>query len=99
GGGGAPPRKPPPKSPYSFASVLKQCGQLATIFFTPCSFSVATFCSAYAWKTYSLPIRRAGSPLHASRGPRIAKSTPAALSSFAVDCALFFARSSNDAAQ
>ena len=81
----------PPKSPYSFASVLKQCGQLATIFFTRASFSVATFCSAYSWKTYSLPIRRAGSPVHASRGPRIAKSTPAVCRSFAVDSADFFA--------
>ena len=44
-------------------------------------------------------MRRAGSPVHASRGPRIAKSTPAAVSSFAVDCAVFCARSSNDAAQ
>ena len=84
---GGRPRSAPPKSGYSFASVLKQCGQLATIFVTPASFSVATFCSAYAWKTYSLPIRRAGSPVHASRGPRIAKSTPAACSSFAVDSA------------
>ena len=31
---------------YSFAIVLKQCGQLATIFGTPASSSVATFCSA-----------------------------------------------------
>ena len=44
-----------------------------------------TFCSAWAWKRYSLPIRRAGSPVQASRGPRIAKSTPAACSSLAVD--------------
>ena len=79
--------------------MLKQCGQLATIFVTPCSFSVATFCSGAAWNTYSFPIRRAGSPVHPSRGPRIAKSTPAFCSSFAVDSALFFARSSNDAAQ
>jgi hypothetical protein len=80
-------------------SVLKQCGQLATIFVTPASFSVPTFCSACAWKTYSLPIRRAGSPVHDSRGPRIAKSTPAAWSSLAVDCAAVRARSSKEAAQ
>ena len=60
-------------------SVLKQCGQLATIFVTPASFSVPTFCSACAWNRYSLPIRRAGSPVHDSRGPRIAKSTPGGL--------------------
>ncbi len=36
------------------------------------------------WKTYSFPMRRAGSPLQASRGPRIAKSRPAARSSRAV---------------
>ena len=47
--------------------------------------SVATFSCAAAWKTYSLPIRRAGSPVQPSRGPRIAKSTPAAGSSRAVD--------------
>ena len=79
--------------------MLKQCGQLATILRTPASSSVATFCSAYAWKTNSLPIRRAGSPVHASRGPKMAKSTPAAVSSLAVDCAVCRARSSNDAAQ
>ena len=79
--------------------MLKQCGQLATIFVTPDSFSVSTFCSAKAWNTYSLPIRRAGSPVHDSRGPRIAKSTPAACSSFAVDTAVCRARSSNEAAQ
>ena len=81
------PRSCPPKSGYSFASVLKQCGQLATIFVTPASFSVETFCSAKAWKTYSFPARRAGSPVHDSRGPRIATSSPAASSSFAVDSA------------
>ena len=78
---GGRPRSAPPKSGYSFASVLKQCGQLATIFVTPASFIVATFCSAYDWKVYSFPIRRAGSPVHDSRGPRTAKSTPAACSS------------------
>ena len=89
----------PPKSGYSLPSVLKQCGQLATIFVTPASLSVPTFCSAWAWKTYSLPMRRAGSPVHDSRGPRIAKSTPAALRSLAVDSAAVRARSSKEAAQ
>ena len=79
--------------------MLKQCGQLATIFVTPASFSVSTFPSANAWNTYSLPIRRAGSPVHDSRGPRIAKSTPAACSSLAVEIAVSRARSSYDAAQ
>ena len=79
--------------------MLKQCGQLATIFVTPAPFIVATFCSAYDWNVYSFPIRRAGSPVHDSRGPRTAKSTPAACSSFAVDCAVVRARSSKEAAQ
>jgi hypothetical protein len=69
------------------------------IFLTPASFSVSTFCSAKAWNTYSLPIRRAGSPVQASRGPRIANSTPASCKSFAVDSAVRRARSSNDDAQ
>ena len=69
------------------------------IFVTPASLSVSTFCSANAWNTYSLPIRRAGSPVHASRAPRIAKSTPAFCSSFAVFSAVRRARSSNELAQ
>ena len=89
----------PPKSGYSLPSEFRQCGQLATIFVTPASFSVATFCSAYDWNTYSLPMRRAGSPVHASRAPRIAKSTPAFCSSFTVDSAALRARSSYAAAQ
>src|SRR5207245_4792275 len=88
----------PPKSAYSLPMVLKQCGQVVTIFPTFASFNVPTFCLAIFWKVYSSPIRRAGSPVHDSRGPRIAKSTPAASSSFAVDIAACFARSSNDGA-
>jgi hypothetical protein len=38
--------------------------------------------------------RRAGSPVHVSSVPRMAKSTPRCLSSFAVARATFFARSS-----
>ena len=34
--------------------------------------------AASSWKTYSLPIRRAGSPVQASSWPRTAKRTPAA---------------------
>ena len=69
------------------------------IFVTPASFSVSTFCWANAWNTYSLPIRRAGSPVQLSRGPRMAKSTPALCSSLAVDSAVLRARSSNEDAQ
>ena len=69
------------------------------IFVTPASLSVSTFCSANPWKTYSLPIRRAGSPVQASRAPRIAKSTPAFCSSLAVFSAVARARSSNELAQ
>ena len=89
----------PPKSPYSLPSVFKQCGQVVMIFFTPAPFRVATFSPARRWNVYSSPILRAGSPLQASRGPRIAKSTPAVCSSFAVEIAAFLARSSNAGAQ
>ena len=71
----------PPKSGYSLASVLKQCGQVVTIFVTPASPKVSMFCFASAWNVYSSPIRRAGSPVQVSRAPRIAKSTPASPSS------------------
>ena len=37
------------------------------------------FCIASIWKMYSLPERRAGSPVHSSLGPRMAKSMPGAL--------------------
>ena len=69
------------------------------ILVTPDSLSVCTFCSANAWNTYSLPIRRAGSPVQLSRGPRIANSTPAFCSSLAVASAVRRARSSNEDAQ
>ena len=96
---GGPPRSGPPKSAYSLASVLKQCGQVVTIFVTPLSPRVSTFCFASAWNVYSSPMRRAGSPVQHSRAPRIAKSTPASLSSFAVEIAPTRARSSNAGAQ
>ena len=79
--------------------MLKQCGQLVTIRVTPASPSVATFRCACAWKVYSSPIRLAGSPVHDSRGPRIATSSPACSISDAVARAVARARSSNDAAQ
>ena len=45
---GGRPRSSPPKSGYSFASVLKQCGQLATIFVTPARRRASpTFCSRH----------------------------------------------------
>ena len=37
------------------------------IFFTPMPLSVSMFCMASIWKMYSLPERRAGSPVHISR--------------------------------
>ena len=58
---------------------LKQCGHCVMIFFTPMPLNVSTFCIASIWKMYSLPERRAWSPLHSSLGPRIAKSMPGAL--------------------
>ena len=90
---------PPPKSGYSLPRVLKQCGQVVTILVTPASPSVSTFCLANAWNVYSSPIRLAGSPVQRSRAPRIAKSTPASLSSFAVEIAPILARSSKAGAQ
>ena len=44
------------------------------IFFTPMPLSVSMFCMASIWKMYSLPERRAGSPVQFSDGPRMAKS-------------------------
>ena len=57
--------------------------------------NVATFCSASIWNRYSWPIRRAGSPVHFSRAPRIAQSMPAASAARATLWVVFFARSSN----
>ena len=89
----------PPKSEYSRPSVLKQCGQVVTIRVTFAPLSVSTLRVASDWKVYSSPMRRAGSPVHDSRGPRIAKSTPASISSFAVERAPVRARSSKAGAQ
>jgi hypothetical protein len=69
------------------------------IFFTPMPFSISMFGIASIWNRYSLPLRRAGSPLHISLGPRIATSMPARLSSFAIACVTFLFLSSKLPAQ
>ncbi len=79
--------------------MLKQCGQLATILRAPASFSVSMFCCASMLNTNSLPIRRAGSPVHVSAGPRTAKFTPAVCSSSAIALVVLLARSSSAPAQ
>ena len=56
------------------------------------------FCIASIWKMYSLPERRAESPVHSSLGPRIAKSMFARCSSFATARLVFLLRSSNEPA-
>ena len=57
------------------------------------------FCIASIWKMYSLPERRAGSPVHISLGPRMAKSRPARCISLAIASETFWFLSSNDPAQ
>ncbi len=52
------------------------------------------FCMASIWKMYSLPERRAGSPVQFSDGPRMAKLTPARCSSLAIDWVTFLFLSS-----
>src|SRR5690606_28536004 len=89
----------PPSCGYSLPSVLKQCGQLATILVAPTSLSVSTFCCASIWKTYSMPSRRAGSPVQASMPPSTANLTPAMCSSSAMALVVFLARSSRAPAQ
>ena len=69
------------------------------IFFTPMPLSVSTFCMASIWKRYSLPERRAGSPVQRSDGPRMAKSMPARCSSLAMACVTFLFLSSKLPAQ
>ena len=81
------------------ASVLKQCGHWVTIFFTPIELSVSTFCMVSIWKMYSLPERRAGSPVHISDGPRIENDTPARCISCAMALETFLFLSSNEPAQ
>src|SRR6476469_2658922 len=62
-------------------------------------FKVSTLPVASIWKTYSLPIRRAGSPVHDSSCPRTAYFTPAAFKQVTTARATLRLRSSNDAAQ
>ena len=57
------------------------------------------FCMASIWKMYSLPERRAGSPVHSSEGPRMAKSMPARCISLAMAWATFLFLSSKEPAQ
>ena len=64
------------------------------IFFTPMPLSVSTFCMASIWNKYSLPDRRAGSPVQFSAGPRIAKSMPARCSNLAIAIVTFWFLSS-----
>ena len=49
------------------------------IFFTPMPLSISMFGIASIWNRYSLPLRRAESPVHISLGPRMATSMPARL--------------------
>ncbi|RII06829.1 hypothetical protein DSC45_35365 [Streptomyces sp. YIM 130001] len=93
--------------------VLKQCGQVETIFFAvfgflvdsssssspKAAFRVATFSIPSSWNSGSLPSRRAESPVHFSSPPMIANLTPAMCSSSAKAFVVFFARSSNAPAQ
>ena len=69
--------------------VLKQCGQLAMTFRTPYFLMVSMFCCACVCQRYSLPIRRAGSPLQVSSDARIAKETPTARSTCTTERATF----------
>jgi len=69
------------------------------IFFTPMPLSISTFGIASIWKRYSLPERRAESPVHISLGPRIATSMPARFRSLAIDWVTFLFLSSNEPAQ
>ena len=57
------------------------------------------FCMASIWKMYSLPERRAGSPVHISAGPRMAKSMPARCMSLAIAWVTFWFLSSKLPAQ
>ena len=54
---------------------------------------------ASIWNRYSLPERRAGSPVHISDGPRMATSMPARRSSLAIAWVTFLFLSSKLPAQ
>ncbi len=78
---------------------MKQWGHCVMIFFTPIVLSCSMVAVASIWKMYSLPDRRAGSPVHVSDGPRMAKSISARCSSLAIAIVTFWFLSSNDPAQ
>ena len=90
--------KCPPSCGYSLSSVLKQWGHCVMIFFTPMPLRLSMLAIASIWKMYSLPERRAGSPVHCSDGPRMAKSISARWSSFAIAIVTFWFLSSKDPA-
>jgi len=54
---------------------------------------------ASIWNRYSLPLRRALSPVHISLGPRMATVMPARCSRLAIACVTFLFLSSKDPAQ
>ena len=54
------------------------------IFFTPMPLSISMFGIASIWNRYSLPERRAESPVHISDGPSTATVIPARRSSLAI---------------
>ena len=68
-------------------------------FLAPTPSKVSMFCWAWSWYRYSLPSRRAGSPVQNSRGPSTAKRTPARCSRPATALAVPLARSSRAAAR
>ncbi len=88
-----------PSCGYSFLMVLKQWGQPVRTFLTAYFWKVLMLASACVWKRYSLPMRRAGSPLQVSSLPRMAKSIPADCRILTIDAATFWLASSKLAAQ
>ena len=68
------------------------------IFFTPMPSSISMLGIASIWNRYSLPERRAESPVHISDGPSTATSMPARDSSLAMAWVTFLFLSSNDPA-
>ena len=91
--------KLPPNWGNSFLMVFRQWGHWATTFFTPYPFMSSTLAEACIWKRYSLPSRRAVSPLQVSSSPRMANFTPAARRIFTMARETFFCRSSKAPAQ
>src|ERR1041384_6527348 len=89
----------PPNSGYSFLIVCRQCGQVVTMSLGARPFRVSVFSAASWAKRYSLPARRAASPVHFSCRPSTAQLTPAAWRIDAMLWAIFCARGSKAAAQ